>query len=139
MITYYAYTPLPETEKENGLYGDYQKAYLYGVEDTENKDYYKYANGGNACISRSTLANWWGAADENAVPATPFESKLDDQLKNNVKDMVTADQNNPDLRYESKVHLKESNCYDYFDYNWVGQKYQVDYHNKKTYVTLKVK
>ena len=71
------------------------------------------------------MANWWGAADENAVPATPFDSKLDDQLKNNVKDMVTADQNNPDLRYESKVHLKESNCYDYFDYNWVGRKYQV--------------
>ena len=124
-LTYYTFTPLPETEKENGLYGDCQKSYLFGVEDTENTDYYKYANGGNAFISRATLANWWGAADENAVSATPFDSNSDDQLKDNVKDMVTADQKNPDLRYESKVHLKESNCYDYFDYNWVGRKYQV--------------
>lgn len=44
-LTYYTFTPLPETEKENGLYGDCQKSYLFGVEDTENTDYYKYANG----------------------------------------------------------------------------------------------
>lgn len=95
-LTWYSYTPIEDFH--DPLYGDY---YNHNVSDPN-----VYSLGGNANIAIATLANWWGAAAEEAAP---FQGNTQEAVKNMAAGMRNADES---LRLRSDVQLKEANCYD---------------------------
>lgn len=91
-LAWYAYHGLQNVN--NPLYGDYIGTDVFREEDC-------YNIGGNALIALNVLANRWGAVWEEDAP---FSTK-----KKMAEAMALAEDS---LRFQSVIHMTESNCYD---------------------------
>ncbi len=96
-LAWYSYTPVKDSSHH--LYGDYMDSNTTSAGEI-------YNTGGSAILSMFTLANWWGAANEENAPFTASTwTELDD--------MGAFMEDAPEeLRFQSEVQLKEANCYD---------------------------
>ncbi len=132
-LCWYAFHGILDDE-DNPLYGDASTKFeeyrnMFEEEDPENEDneamahmYASYIMGGNFFITISTLANWWGVADEDASPA--FELTLDnyDDILDMTKKMMQATQEDDDtMRNLSSLHLNGARVYEADDITDIKQ------------------
>lgn len=97
-LAWYAYHAISDTT--HPLQGDANK--IMGFENTYNQ-------GGNYFNAIATLANWWGAANEQDAP---FTANTEQEVSQMEARMSSAEES---LRTKSEVHLTNAKNYDYAD------------------------